>query len=107
LSLSDAKISQCTVVTVVHDAPVEQVMGLLLQACQSQARVLQEPAPLVALSAFGAEGLEFTVSYWFEDPASGQLGLKSDINLAILQALRDHGIAMPYPQRLLPATPKN
>ena len=107
LSLSDAKISQSTVVTVVHDAPVEQVMGLLLQACQSQARVLQEPAPLVALSAFGAEGLEFTVSYWFEDPASGQLGLKSDINLAILQALRDHGIAMPYPQRLLPATPKN
>jgi len=107
LSLSDAKISQSTVVTVVHDAPVEQVMGLLLQACQSQARVLQEPAPLVALSAFGAEGLEFTVSYWFEDPASGQLGLKSDINLAILQALRDHGIAMPYPQRLLPAAPKN
>ncbi|MEY4695517.1 MAG: Mechanosensitive channel MscK precursor [Pseudomonadota bacterium] len=107
LSLSDAKISQSTVVTVVHDAPVEQVMGLLMQACQSQARVLQEPAPLVALSAFGAEGLEFTVSYWFEDPASGQLGLKSDINLAILQALRDHGIAMPYPQRLVPAAPKN
>jgi small-conductance mechanosensitive channel len=107
LSLSDAKISQSTVVSVVHDAPVDQVMGLLLQACQSQARVLQEPAPLVALSAFGAEGLEFTVSYWFEDPASGQLGLKSDINLAILQALRDHGIAMPYPQRLVPAAPKN
>ncbi len=107
LSLSDAKISQSTVVTVVHDAPVEQVMGLLMQACQSQARVLHEPAPLVALSAFGAEGLEFTVSYWFEDPASGQLGLKSDINLAILQALRDHGIAMPYPQRLVPAAPKN
>jgi small-conductance mechanosensitive channel len=107
LSLSDAKISQSTVVSVVHDAPVDQVMDLLLQACQSQARVLQEPAPLVALSAFGAEGLEFTVSYWFEDPASGQLGLKSDINLAILQALRDHGIAMPYPQRLVPAAPKN
>lgn len=101
LSLADAKVAQSTVVSVAYDSPVDQVMALLQQACQVQPRVLTDPAPLVALSAFGADGLEFTVSYWFEDPASGQLNLKSDINRAILSTLREHGIEIPFPQRVL------
>jgi small-conductance mechanosensitive channel len=101
LSLADAKVAQSTTVSVAYDAPVDQVMALLQQACQAQPRVLADPAPLVALSAFGADGLEFTVNYWFDDPASGQLSLKSDINRAILQTLRDHGIEIPFPQRVV------
>lgn len=106
LSLADAKVAQSTVVTVAYDAPVDQVMDWLQQACQSQARVLAEPAPLVALSAFGADGLEFTVSYWFDDPENGQLNLKSDINRAILKTLQAHGIAIPFPQRVVHTSSK-
>jgi len=101
LSLADAKVAQTTTVSVAYDAPVDQVIALLQQACQAQPRVLADPAPLVALSAFGADGLEFTVNYWFDDPASGQLSLKSDINLAILKTLREHGIEIPFPQRVV------
>ncbi len=101
LSLADSKVAQATIVSVAYDAPVDQVMELLLQACQAQPRVLADPAPLVALSAFGADGLEFTVNYWFEDPASGQLSLKSDINRAILKTLRENGIEIPFPQRVV------
>lgn len=101
LSLADSKVAQTTIVSVAYDAPVDQVMDLLLQACQAQPRVLADPAPLVALSAFGADGLEFTVNYWFEDPASGQLSLKSDINRAILKTLRENGIEIPFPQRVV------
>jgi small-conductance mechanosensitive channel len=101
LSLADAKVAQSTTVSVAYDAPVDEVMALLQQACQAQPRVLADPAPLVALSAFGADGLEFTVNYWFDDPASGQLNLKSDINRAILKTLRDHGIEIPFPQRVV------
>ena len=106
LSLTDSKISQSTVLTVAYDAPVETVMSLLRQACEAQARVLTEPAPAVALSAFGADGLEFTVSYWFEDPEGGQLNLKSDINLAILKSLQENGIQIPFPQRVVHLHPK-
>ena len=63
--------------------------------------MLADPAPLVALSAFGADGLEFTVNYWYEDPTSGQLNLKSDVNRAILSTLREHGIEIPFPQRVV------
>jgi small-conductance mechanosensitive channel len=101
LSLSDAKVAQSTLVVVAYDSPVDQVIDLLTQACLSHERVLTEPAPLVALSAFGVDGLEFTVTYWLEDVANGQLNLKSDINRAILKALQAHQIEIPFPQRVV------
>jgi small-conductance mechanosensitive channel len=35
------------------------------------------------------------------DPENGQLNLRSQINLAILAALREHGIGIPFPQRVI------
>ncbi|PIT82629.1 mechanosensitive ion channel family protein [Limnohabitans sp. 15K] len=101
LSLSDSKIAQSTTVTVAYNAPVDEVMAWLLQACQAQPKVLAEPSPLVALSNFGADGLEFTVNYWFDDSDTGPLNLKSDIHLAILKTLQAHGIEIPFPQRVV------
>ena len=101
LSLSDARVAQTTVVVVAYDTSVDLVVELLTQACLSHDRVLTEPAPLVALSAFGADGLEFTVNYWLDDVANGQLNLKSDINRAIFKALKDHQIDIPFPQRVV------
>ena len=103
LSLTDPKVFQSTVVSVAYDSPVDEVVALLTQACAEQARVLNDPAPSAALSAFGADGLEFTVVYWIDDPQNGQLNLKSDINRAILKALQAKGIEIPYPQRVVHA----
>jgi small-conductance mechanosensitive channel len=100
-SLTDSKLSQSIMVTVVYDSPVDQVMVLLQIACQTQSGVLAEPAPSVALSSFGTDGLEFTLSYWFENPAKGPLNLKSDINRAILKTLRDNGIEISFSQRVV------
>jgi small-conductance mechanosensitive channel len=101
LSLSDSKIAQTATVTVAYTAPVEEVMAWLLEACQAHPKVLAEPAPLVALSAYGVNGLEFTVNYWFDDADTGPLNLKSDIHLAILKTLQAHGIEIPFPQRVV------
>lgn len=101
LSLADPKVWQSTVVSVAYDSDVDQVRALLVQAALAQERVLKDPAPNAALSAFGADGLEFTLGYWMADPENGQLNLRSDVNLAILSALRQHGIEIPYPQRVV------
>jgi small-conductance mechanosensitive channel len=101
LSLVDSKVFQSTVVSVAYDADVELITRLLLTAATAQERVLAEPTPSVYLSAFGADGLEFTVGYWVSDPEKGQLNLRSAINLAILSALREHHIEIPYPQRVV------
>ncbi|MBU4518459.1 MAG: mechanosensitive ion channel [Gammaproteobacteria bacterium] len=101
LSLADPRVWLSTVVSVAYDSDVDLVRRLLVEAALAQERVLKEPAPHAALSAFGADGLEFTLGYWIADPENGQLGLRSDINLAILRALREHGIEIPYPQRVV------
>ena len=105
LSLADAQIWQSTTVSVGYDSDVDLVMSLLRQAATNQSRVLRSPEPLAALSAFGPDGLEFTLGYWQADPENGQLNLRSLINLEILKALREHQIEIPYPQRGVHARP--
>jgi small-conductance mechanosensitive channel len=101
LSLADPRVWHSTVVSVAYDSNVDLVMNLLKEAALVSERVLRDPPPSVALSAFGADGLEFTVGFWIADPENGLLALRSQINLAILRALREHGIEIPYPQRVL------
>lgn len=100
-SLADTRVWHSTVVGVGYDSDVDLVVRLLTEAALSSPRVLREPAPSAALSAFGADGLEFTVGFWIADPENGLLGLRSHINLAILRALREHHIDIPYPQRVV------
>ena len=72
-----------------------------MQAAATQTRVLVDPPPAAHLSAFGADGLEFTLGYWVTDPENGAMNLRSAINKAILASLREHGIEIPYPQRVV------
>jgi len=101
LSLADPRVWLSTVVSVGYDSDVDLVSRLLGESALASSRVLREPAPSVALSAFGADGLEFTVGFWISDPENGSLGLRSEINLAILSALRAHHIDIPFPQRVV------
>ena len=101
LSLADSHVLQSTVVSVAYDSDVELVMRLLTEAAVVQERVLKEPGPGVNLTNFGVDGLEFTLNYWMTDPENGQENLRSLINLAILSALREHGIEIPFPQRVV------
>jgi small-conductance mechanosensitive channel len=101
LSLADACVWQSTIVSVGYDSDVDLVQRLLLDAATRQERVLTDPTPSVSLSNFGADGLEFTVGYWIADQENGQLNLRSAVNLAILHSLREHGIEIPFPQRVL------
>ena len=100
-TLMDTRMAQSTLVSVAYDSDVDLVQRLLIEACESQERVLKDPAPNAFLSQFGADGLEFTVSYWIGDPENGQMALRSAINLLILAALREHKIEIPYPQRVM------
>jgi small-conductance mechanosensitive channel len=100
-TLMDPKLSQTTLVSVAYDSDVDLVRRLLVAACESQERVLKDPAPNAFLSKFGTDGLEFTVSYWIGDPENGQLALRSTINMLILAALRAHKIEIPHSQRVV------
>ena len=76
LSLSDSHLWQASVLQVAYDSDADLVVRILEAATLEQGRVLRDPAPHVALSAFGTDGLEFTVGYWIKDPENGQLNVR-------------------------------
>jgi small-conductance mechanosensitive channel len=101
LSLADPRVLLTTDVSVAYDSDVDAVQRVLLEAARGAPRVLAEPAPAVRLARFGADGLEFSVLFWIADPQNGQLNVRSDVNLRILQGLRAAGIEIPFPQRVV------
>lgn len=99
LSLADSCVNQTITLTLASDSDVELAMSLMRDAVQKQERVLAAPAPSVSLQNLTPDGLEFQVGYWVNDGGQTQGNLRSDINLAILSALRANGIALATPQR--------
>jgi small-conductance mechanosensitive channel len=103
LSLADSRVMLSTVVSVGYDSDVDLVLRLLSNAASSQTRVLKDPDPVtsVNLTNLGVDGLEFTVNFWVVDPENGQQNIRSLVNVAILKSLKEHGIQIPYPQRVV------
>jgi small-conductance mechanosensitive channel len=62
---------------------------------------LKTPEPAAHLSAFAADGLEFTVVFWIADAHNGLMNVRSDVNVAILSGLRAAGVDIPFPQRVV------
>ena len=90
-----------TSVSVGYESDPDQVIELLSRVAGACERVLADPAPATRLTEFGADGLQFTVYFWIEDPHNGQNNVRSDVNLAVLKALRAAGVEIPYPQRVV------
>jgi small-conductance mechanosensitive channel len=101
LSLTDPRLLLTTDIALGYDSDVALVTQLLEDAALRTQRVLADPAPACKLARFGADGLEFTLLYWIDDPQNGQLNVRSDVNLRVLQALREAGIEIPFPQRVV------
>jgi small-conductance mechanosensitive channel len=100
-SLADPKVLLTTTVQVAYGTDLDALMPRLAAAVAAVPRVADEPAPYVQLSAFAADGLELTIPFWIADPENGQGNVRSEVNLAVLRALGEAGVEIPYPQRVL------
>lgn len=105
LSLADPRVLLSVPVTVGYDSDPDAVAALLTQAARSVARVLADPAPSARLVRLGPDGLDHELLFWIEDPQNGQLNVRSDVNIAVLRALRGAGIEIPFPQRVVRVEP--
>lgn len=100
-SLADPKVALTTLVQVAYGTDVPGLQPVLVAAVQGVDRVLPDPAPAVQLTEFGADGMVLTVVFWIGDPENGQGGVRSDVNLALLAALTERGVEIPFPQRVV------
>lgn len=101
LSLADSRVLLSTTITVGYDSDVDQVGAMLEQCALGCERVLRDPGPGARLARLGADGLEYELLFWIDDPHNGQLNVRSAVNISILKALRAAGIDIPYPQRVV------
>ena len=101
LSAADQRFNLTTNIVVSGDCDVTQVQQILTDAALAQERVLKNPAPAAWLVNFAADGLEFSLSFYINDPGNGQANIKSAVNIAVLAGLRAAHIDIPFPQRIL------
>jgi small-conductance mechanosensitive channel len=106
LSLSDPQIAVNCTYPLGVDVDIEQVLSLLSLAALQSERVLRDPPPHAFLSKVESAGLEFTLVSWVSDPEAGYLKTRSQINTAVVQALRQAGIELPKaPQQVFLRAP--
>ena len=65
-------------------------------------RVLNEPYPPdCELRGFGDSGVDFAVEFWVNGLDDGPNKFTSDVLFLIWNALKDNGITIPYPHRVV------
>ncbi|OYW30599.1 MAG: hypothetical protein B7Z51_06430 [Methyloversatilis sp. 12-65-5] len=99
--MSDRQVRIGIAVQVSYSDDVPAALAILQDAALTQERVLKSPAPAAFLHSFGDSGINLELGIWIADPEGGALGLRSAIQLEILERFRAAGIEIPFPQREL------
>jgi small-conductance mechanosensitive channel len=98
-SYTDPRIRLKLPIRVSYRDDPEVALGILLAACEGQARVLREPAPVSRLMHFSDSGIELELRFWISDPQEGVNNVRSEVNRAIWRLFKQHGITIPVAQR--------
>ncbi len=84
-----------------YDSHIPHAMQLMLQAAGEVDRILADPEPACLLMGFGDNAVDFELRVWIRDPQNGIANVKSQVLLGVWERFREHGIDLPFPQRVL------
>lgn len=97
-TLSDMRRRIEILVGVAYGTDPHKVLDLLLKVARSDERILADPEPAVLFLGFGDSSLDFSLRAWTEE-FNNYLTIKSDLTLAVHDAIYAAGIEIPFPQR--------
>ena len=98
-SYSDDRVRLHVAVGIGYLCDVREAMRLCVEAAKAVKRVLETPAPICLLKAFGDSSIDLELRFWIRDPRNGTANIRSEVMLGIWDSFREHGIEFPYPQR--------
>lgn len=85
-----------------YGTDINRVPDIIEAAVAKHPEVLAKPFPPdCELRAFGDNGVQFAVEFWVNGIDDGKNKFTSDVLFIIWNALRDHDIEIPYPQRVV------
>ena len=90
--------SQVSVGAAYHHDPAE-VIALLEATALAVPRVLQDPPPKAFQNGYGDSAILYSLHFWIANPLQNA-SLCSAVNQAIWRAFQQHGIEIPFPQRV-------
>jgi len=96
-TLSDVTRRLIVPVGVAYGTNPHKVMELLVQVGRSHQEVLPDPEPYALFMGFGDSSLDFELRAWCD--FNEGLRVRTELNLAIHDALAEAGIEIPFPQR--------
>lgn len=84
---------------VAYSSDLREVRRLAIEAARQTKRVLASPPPVCHVVEIGDSAVSFLLRFWIEDPSNGIKNVTGEVYLAVWDALRQHGIEFPFPQR--------
>lgn len=88
--------------SVSYDTDINKIPAMIEAAVAAHPSVLSVPeGPDCELRGFGDNGIDFAVEFWVEGIDDGANKYSSDILFVIWNTLKDNGIEIPYPQRVV------
>lgn len=88
--------------SVSYDTDINLVPDIIEKAVATHPEILDTPYPPdCELRGFGDSGIDFAVEFWVNGLDDGDNKYTSDVLFIIWNALKDAGIEIPYPQRVV------
>jgi small-conductance mechanosensitive channel len=100
-SHNDRRVRFKIPVQVAYGTDVRKAEQLLVDVARADPDVLDNPAPAVRFLAFGESGLALELRAWSSSLIHRKGVLISNLNFAIYATFTEHGIEVPYPQRVV------
>jgi small conductance mechanosensitive channel len=83
-------------VGVAYEADLPRALDTIRALVQANPRVLAEPKPVIQVDTLADSNVQIAIKPWVAVADYG--AVIGELNLAVLEQLRQHGIAIPYPQ---------
>jgi small-conductance mechanosensitive channel len=78
---------------------LKRVQELAQEAAKTVDRVVADRNPVCNVMEFGDSSVNFDLRFWITDPQNGLANVRSEVYLAVWDALHEAEIEIPFPQR--------
>ena len=104
-SHGDPRVRVRLPIGVAYGTDTDQLTAVLLAVAHAHPHVLPTPEPRVYFIEFGDSALNFELAVWTQEHTHAPRLFRSDLNFAIERKLREAGIEIPFPQRVVHLRP--
>jgi len=84
-------------VGVAYESDLPLALGTIRDLVQANARVLAEPVPVIQVAVLADSAVQIAIKPWVA--VADYTAVVGELNLSLVEALRQRGIGIPYPQR--------